>query len=155
VAVALPTLVAQAAPLFCQVPVPSHVWGCRPLHCTAPGVQTPEQLPAEQTYSHEVGLPHCPLELQVSTESPIPPSPMRHCPEPGVHTPVHEPLTHTYWQAEGPLHVPRIEQVSTPLPEHCVAPGVQKPAHDPLLHTNGHALPVLCQLPVTSHVCGC
>jgi hypothetical protein len=39
----------HAEPVFCQVPVLSQVCGCWPLHCTAFGVQTPEQIPALHT----------------------------------------------------------------------------------------------------------
>jgi hypothetical protein len=30
----------HAAPLFCQLPLESHICGCCPLHCRLPGVQT-------------------------------------------------------------------------------------------------------------------
>ena len=35
----------QGLPTFCQVPVLSHVWGCRLLHWWLPGEQVPVQVP--------------------------------------------------------------------------------------------------------------
>lgn len=57
-------------------------------------------------------------------------------------------------QLLGLPQVPPALQVSTPFPEHCVAPCVQA-AHAPLVQASGHAEPLLCQVPVLSHVCGC
>jgi hypothetical protein len=39
----------HAAPLFCQLPLPSQLCGWLPLHCVAPGVQVPVQPPELQT----------------------------------------------------------------------------------------------------------
>jgi hypothetical protein len=40
---------AQDAPLFCQVPVASHICGCSPLHWRELGVHDPEHVPALHT----------------------------------------------------------------------------------------------------------
>ena len=42
----------HAVPVFCQAPLGSQVWGCCPLHFTAPGVQMPLQAPALHTKAH-------------------------------------------------------------------------------------------------------
>jgi hypothetical protein len=39
----------HAEPLFCQAPALLQTCGCWPLHCVAPGVQLPVQLPLLQT----------------------------------------------------------------------------------------------------------
>jgi hypothetical protein len=46
----------HAAPVFCQVPVASQVWGCWPLHCLELGLHEPVQLPValSQTLVHGV-----------------------------------------------------------------------------------------------------
>jgi hypothetical protein len=133
---------------------------CTPLpeHCVAFGLHA-THAPLRQTGVaplHVEGLPHWPFEPQVSTPLPAPPSlPPAHSVAPGVHTPVHAPPLHTYVHGTGLPHEPP-EQVSTPLPEHCVALVVHEPLHVPLLlQTYSQALPVFCQVPVSSHVCGC
>jgi hypothetical protein len=44
----------QTVPLFCQVPVASHICGCAPLQVTSPGLQMPVQVPVLQTFGHAV-----------------------------------------------------------------------------------------------------
>jgi hypothetical protein len=58
---------AHALPLFCQVPVESHVCGCWTLHCTVPGVHTPVHAPLAHAWPvHGTGVPHVP-DVQVCT----------------------------------------------------------------------------------------
>jgi hypothetical protein len=52
----------------CHTPLALHVCGCRPLHCVAPGVQTPVHAPDTHAWFEQAeGELHCPLALQVST----------------------------------------------------------------------------------------
>lgn len=74
-----------------QVPVNEQVCGCKglvPLHCTAPGEQTPEQAPLTQAwFTQATGPPQLPEVSQVCTPLPA------HWTTPGLHTPVQAPLT--------------------------------------------------------------
>ena len=91
---------AQGAPVFCQVPLASHVCGCWPLHCSAPGVQTPvhvaaaepaspEDWPPLQTYGHVAPCAcHAPVESHVCG------SLLLQRVRPGLHAPEHAPATH-------------------------------------------------------------
>ena len=76
---------------------------------------------------------------------------------PGVHTPVHAPPTHAWLVHEPALcHVPDPPHVWGCWPAHCTCPGAHTPWHDPETHVwFEHAAPVLFQVPVESHVCGC
>jgi hypothetical protein len=91
-------LQATAVP---HVPLDWQVCTPLPEHCTAPGVHTPVQAPAEHTYVQATGLPNAPLAVQVST--PLP----EHVVWLGAHTPVHVPLTHVWLlQAVPTVQVP-------------------------------------------------
>jgi hypothetical protein len=47
-------------------PFDPHVWTPLPMHCVAPGAQTPVQAPDTQASPlHAAGAPHVPLEVQV------------------------------------------------------------------------------------------
>ena len=76
-------------------PFELHVCICAAEHCVAPGTQTPEQAPSEQTYGQVVPASHRPFELHVSRVSPS----HRVCVGPQV--PVHAPETHVLlvWHA--------------------------------------------------------
>jgi hypothetical protein len=133
--------------VFCQLPPPSQVCGCCPLHCLAPGVHA-VQLPAVQTSGHADPFCQAPLESQVCGTSPL------HCLVPGVQTPVQAPLTHAWLvHVTGALHVPLELQVWTPLPEHCVVPGTQTPVQEPLTHADATHAVVEPHWPLELHVC--
>ena len=80
----------HAAPLACQVPVESHDCGCKPLHWSDPGEQTPVQAPPLQTY--EQGLP---LFCQVPSEPHDCGCKPLHWLVPGEQTPVQPPPLQT------------------------------------------------------------
>jgi len=116
---------AQDAPVFCHVPAPSHVCGCRPTHCIEPGEHTPTQLPPLHVVVH--GMPDChtPVLSQVCGVSPL------QALAPGVQLPVQPLVVQTYWQA-----APKSFHVSLELhncgckPLHRTVPGVH-PASEP------------------------
>jgi hypothetical protein len=127
----------HAEPLSSQLPVASHVWGWRPLHCEEPLTHVPWQAPLTHVWPVQMtGALHWPLEPQVST--PL----FEHVVVPGVHTPPQaagEPATHTYVHAVGVPHWPLALHDSTSvLSAHCVLLGVQTPVHAPLAQTYGH-----------------
>ncbi len=127
---ALHTLV-HGEPVFCHVPVVSHVWGCCPLHCVAPGVHTAlPQVPLVHTYGHVAPvLCKVPVLLHVCGCRPL------HVAEPGEQTPVHAPDTHAWFvHVAGALQVPLELHVSTPLLTHWVVPGMQDPVQAPDTH---------------------
>ena len=72
-----------------QLPVLSHVSGCKPLHRLAPGMQTPVQVPALHTLVQSELLTHAPAALQVCGVLPL------HWADPGTQLPVHAPLLQT------------------------------------------------------------
>jgi hypothetical protein len=100
-------IVAQAEPLFCQLPPESQSCGCRPLHCIAPGVHTPEQLPPVHVLVHGVPDTQVPVESHVCGVSPL------HCVAPGVQLPVQPLVVQMYWQTD-----PKFDQ-SPPDPHSC------------------------------------
>ena len=123
----LPALhtVAQAVPVFCQVPVVSHVCGCSPLHCIEPGEQTPAQLPSLHVLVH--GVPDCqvPVMSHVCGVSPL------HCLAPGVQLPVQPPSMQTYGQA-GVQPPESLASETAPLPDPDSGP-LPDPDSGPLL----------------------
>lgn len=48
---------AQAAPVFCQTPFASHVWGCRFMQPFMLGVQVPVQVPVALTQTNGQAVP--------------------------------------------------------------------------------------------------
>ncbi len=76
--------------------------------------------------TQEVGLPHCPAPLQIST--PLP----EHCVAPGVHDPVQAPPLQIELHAVGGPHNPVVgSHCSTELPEHVVWSGAHSPVQLP------------------------
>jgi hypothetical protein len=53
------------AAALCHCPFAPQVCGVLPLHCLAPGLQTPEQLPAKHTKGQSVPFVQLPLASQV------------------------------------------------------------------------------------------
>jgi hypothetical protein len=145
-----------------HAPVGPQVWTPLPEHCVVPGVHATHP-PFRQigvVPEQATGVTHWPLAPHVSTAPPppsvaAPPSAAEHCVAPGLQTPPHAPETHVYVHADALPHVPPAVHVSTPPLVHCVAPDEQDAAHAPLVQTPVHAVPVFCQVPVVSHVCGC
>jgi hypothetical protein len=81
----------HALPVFCQVPVPSQVWGCVLLpHCFSPGRQEPAQLPPVHTYGHAA-----PVFCQAPVASQVCGCSRLHCFWVGEQEPVHAPLVQT------------------------------------------------------------
>jgi hypothetical protein len=85
-------------PVFCQVPVLSHVCGCRLLHWWLPGVQLPLQVPELLLQTYWQALPlfcHAPVLSQTCGCW------LLHWWLVGVQVPVHLAvlLSQTYWQA--------------------------------------------------------
>jgi hypothetical protein len=142
----------HAAPLFCQVPVASQVCGCMPLHCFAPGVQTPVQAPPAQTYWQAA-----PVFCQAPFASQVCGCRLLHCLAVGVQTPAQVPVAfaQTYGQAVPVFcQAPFASQVCGCRALHCFALGVHA-VQVPPLQTLGQAAPVFCQAPFASQVCGC
>ena len=99
----------------------SHVCGCSPLHCTAPGVHEPTQAPDTHAWPVQaLAEPHCPDALHDCT--PL----LEHWVVPGTQAPMQAPATQAWLvQATGLPQAPVGPQVSTLLPTHWVAPGTQ------------------------------
>ena len=59
---------AQAAPVFCQTPFGSHVWGCRFMQPFMPGVQLPVQVPVAFTQTNGQAVPVSTHALPVTSQ---------------------------------------------------------------------------------------
>jgi hypothetical protein len=82
----------HAVPVFCHVPVSSHVCGCCPLHWVAAGVHEPVRVPPLHTYGQvDPLLVHEPDALHVCGWRPL------HWVAAGVHEPVQAPPTHAWF----------------------------------------------------------
>jgi hypothetical protein len=119
----------HAFPLFVQLPVASHTWGCFPVHRLAPGAHD-EHAPEMQAVAQVMSLPQLPLGSHVCSVVPS-----RHCLMPGVQT-VHEPPRQTVSQVSASCQLPCALQVCSvllspglhclPFGAHCVqAPPTQ------------------------------
>jgi hypothetical protein len=111
----------------------------------------PRQPPPEHVwFTHAMGLPHVPLEEQVST-----PLLLEHVVAFGEQTPTQAPETHACpAQVVGVPHCPLEPQVWICVSdEHWVAFGVHTPVQLPAEHTKGQAVPET-HVPVESQVCG-
>ncbi len=75
------------------------------MHCLAPGVHAPLQVPALQTFGHAALLTHLPVESHVCGVFPL------HCLVPGTQLPEHVPPLQTYGQANELTHFPVLSQV--------------------------------------------
>jgi hypothetical protein len=141
----------HADPELCHVPVESQVWGCRPLHWEAPGVQLPLQVPVAPLHRYGQLAPlacQLPVVSQTWGCSPL------HSLAPGVQLPVHAPFMHAWLLQVAALpHAPAELHVCTPLPEHCVEPGVQLPVQAPLTHAWLVQVAALPHAPAELHVC--
>jgi hypothetical protein len=118
-----------------QVPFAPHDCALPPVppssvHCIAPGVHTPPQLPAVQTNAHCMGLPHWPA-VQVCTML------LEHWVAPVAQGLAQAPLVHTFGLAHAEpelCHVPVPSHVCGCAPLHCIEPGTQVPTQPPAVH---------------------
>src|SRR5882724_2309090 len=118
-----PPLPQTAVP--CHTPLGSQVCGMLPVgvHCLAPGLHMPAQLPVAHRKGQSVPFVHLPLASQVCGVRPV------HCFEPGTHMPPHCPVAHTKGQVWLSIHCACWLQSCCVLPLHRVVPGVQTPVH--------------------------
>jgi hypothetical protein len=89
-------------------PIVLQVWGTSPLHCRAPGLQTPTHAPFMQALAmHALPFCHWPWSSQVRLLWPL------HDMAPGMQLPVHAPSTHALVQLLPVVQPPEASHVST------------------------------------------
>ena len=140
----------HAFPLFVQLPVPSHTWGCFPVHRLVSGTHD-EHAPEMQAAAHVMSPPQLPLASQVCSVVAS-----RHCLMPGEQT-VHAPLRQTVSQVSASCQLPCALQVCSVLLSpglHCFAFGKHCVQVPPTHAVAAQAGPLLTKCPLASQTMG-